>query len=72
MAEAGPEAVMPLKRGSDGKLGVASSGSAPSIVNNMTVNGDVSPQTVALMNSLLSKNNAALIRGMKTGTIGVN
>ena len=72
MAEAGPEAVMPLKRGSDGKLGVASNGGAPSIVNNMTVNGDVSPQTVALMNSLLSKNNAALIRGMKTGTIGVN
>ena len=72
MAEAGPEAVMPLKRGSDGKLGVASSGSAPTIVNNMTVNGDVSPQTVALMNSTLAKNNAALIRGLKTGTIGVN
>jgi phage-related minor tail protein len=72
MAEAGPEAVMPLKRGSDGKLGVAASGSAPTIVNNMTVNGDVSPQTVALMNSTLAKNNAALIRGLKTGTIGVN
>jgi len=26
MGEAGPEAIMPLKRGSDGKLGVASSG----------------------------------------------
>jgi lambda family phage tail tape measure protein len=26
MGEAGPEAVMPLKRGSDGKLGIASSG----------------------------------------------
>ena len=41
-------------------------------MNNMTVNGDVSPQTVALMNSTLAKNNAQLIRGLKTGTIGVN
>lgn len=32
MGEAGPEAIMPLKRGSDGKLGVASSGGAPKVV----------------------------------------
>ncbi len=38
MGEAGPEAVMPLRRGSDGRLGVAASGGAPvfnlSVVNN--------------------------------------
>ena len=37
MGEAGPEAIMPLTRGADGKLGVASSGgaSAPKIVVNI-------------------------------------
>jgi hypothetical protein len=35
--EAGPEAIMPLKRGSDGKLGVAAGGGGISVVvNNMT------------------------------------
>ena len=29
MGEAGPEAIMPLKRGSDGKLGVSTNGAAP-------------------------------------------
>lgn len=33
--EAGPEAIMPLKRGADGKLGVAAAGGAPA---NITVN----------------------------------
>jgi lambda family phage tail tape measure protein len=38
MGEAGPEAVMPLKRGSDGKLGVASQGgSSINIVNNINI-----------------------------------
>jgi len=42
LGEAGPEAVMPLKRGADGKLGVASSGGAMqvSLTINQTV-GDV-------------------------------
>lgn len=39
MGEAGPEAIMPLKRGSDGKLGVAVSGnSEPRQVVNVTMN----------------------------------
>ncbi len=39
MGEAGPEAIMPLKRGPDGKLGVAGSGGgAPSIHINVTNN----------------------------------
>lgn len=35
MGEAGPEAILPLKRGSDGKLGVASSGGSSSVVVNV-------------------------------------
>jgi phage-related minor tail protein len=31
--EAGPEAIMPLMRGADGRLGVAMSGGAPATVN---------------------------------------
>ncbi len=41
MGEAGPEAIMPLKRGSDGKLGVASatsSGNAMNVVFNVNAN----------------------------------
>ena len=41
MGEAGPEAIMPLKRGSDGKLGVAaggSSGNSMNVVFNVTSN----------------------------------
>jgi lambda family phage tail tape measure protein len=40
MGEAGPEAIMPLKRGSDGKLGVASSGHG-STTNNVSVSVNV-------------------------------
>ena len=39
LGEAGPEAIMPLKRGADGKLGIASAGGAPVSV---TVNVDAS------------------------------
>jgi hypothetical protein len=33
MAEAGPEAIVPLKRGPDGKLGIAGGGGGPTVVN---------------------------------------
>jgi len=36
MGEAGPEAIMPLKRGADGKLGVAAAGGG-TVVNNYNV-----------------------------------
>ena len=42
MGEAGPEAIMPLKRGSDGKLGVAANGGS------LTVNVVMDPSTGAL------------------------
>lgn len=60
MGEAGPEAVMPLKRGADGKLGVASSGGQGSkVVNiNTTVNvqGNADGQQIstAVVNSIKS------------------
>lgn len=71
MGEAGPEAVMPLMRGKDGRLGVAASGgSSPTIVTNVTVNGDVGPQTIALINTAMAKNNQQLVRGLKNGSVG--
>ncbi len=39
MGEAGPEAIMPLKRGANGKLGVQSSGSVGNIVVNVDASG---------------------------------
>jgi len=39
MGEAGAEAIMPLKRGKDGKLGVASAGSEQNITININVSG---------------------------------
>lgn len=58
MGEAGPEAIMPLKRGSDGSLGVqvhggaggASGGNTVNVSNNITLTGAVSSQDImALM-----------------------
>ena len=36
MGEAGPEAIMPLARGADGKLGVRGGGSSVNVVMNIT------------------------------------
>ena len=38
MGEAGPEAIMPLRRGADGRLGVASDGSGAGRAVNVTIN----------------------------------
>jgi hypothetical protein len=51
MGEAGPEAIMPLKRGRDGKLGVASEGGGATTVNqvfhfNLSANGDDSVRRI--------------------------
>ena len=43
MGEAGPEAIMPLRRGSNGKLGVEASGAG---MGNITVNVDASGSSV--------------------------
>jgi lambda family phage tail tape measure protein len=53
MGEAGPEAIMPLKRGADGRLGVASTGggSAGQIVTfgdfHFTINGNIQDEATA-------------------------
>lgn len=39
MGEAGPEAVMPLKRTAGGKLGIIAQGATPTIINNYSING---------------------------------
>ena len=53
VGEAGPEAVMPLKRGRDGKLGVAAEGGTGDniVINqtfNMSANGDDSVKRIML------------------------
>lgn len=60
--EAGPEAIMPLRRGSDGKMGVAASGgssggssggnSAPVTIN---LYGDPTPSTIEQMRTIASQ-----------------
>lgn len=72
MGEAGDEGVFPLKRGRDGKLGVAATGGSRPVVvhNNITVSGDPNPATVAAMQAMLARSNAQLVRGFKTGTVG--
>ena len=39
MGEAGPEAIMPLRRGRDGKLGVEASGGVGNVVVNVDASG---------------------------------
>ena len=50
MGEAGPEAIMPLKRGKNGKLGVQMDGSAGniSVTNNINVTGNSDPAAVRM------------------------
>ena len=47
MGEAGPEAVLPLKRGSNGQLGVQMSGMGRpvQVINNFTIQGSVDRRT---------------------------
>ncbi|MEY5101218.1 MAG: hypothetical protein RJA36_3937 [Pseudomonadota bacterium] len=72
MGESGDEGVFPLKRGRDGKLGVAATGGSRPVVvhNNITVSGDPNPSTLAAMQAMLARSNAQLVRGFKTGTVG--
>ena len=52
MGEAGPEAIMPLRRGANGKLGVQASGGAGTVVNiTNNISGDNSTSRVTSSNS---------------------
>lgn len=65
MGEAGPEAIMPLKR-VNGKLGVAATGGGSSVVINHSINiaGDATPQTVRLIDAKLQASEARIIRAI--------
>ncbi len=68
MGEAGPEAVMPLKRGPGGRLGVEASGGggAPVISQTLTFNG-VGQETVGLIRREIARNNQNLPRLVQEG-----
>jgi len=64
MGEAGPEAIMPLRRGADGRLGVAAAGGAARPVN-VTIN--VSTPDVAGFQRSQSQIAAQLGRALARG-----
>ena len=70
MGEAGPEAIMPLKRGTDGKLGVSGGGGTSVVVNvdakGTSVQGD-NTQSVALGRAISSAVQAELIKQRRPG-----
>ncbi len=71
MGEAGPEGILPLKRGRDGKLGVTASGGGRPVFNTtINVSGPVPAEQVQLMQVMLDRSNARLMRSMRTGAAG--
>ena len=64
--EAGPEAIMPLTRGSDGRLGVAAAGSAPAnvIVNIATPDAESFRRSETYLTGLVARAVARGQRGM--------
>jgi hypothetical protein len=74
MGEAGPEAIMPLKRGKGGKLGVSVEGNSGSVnvVNNINVTGGSDPAAIRaevakLMPQITSATKSAVIDARKRG-----
>lgn len=76
MGEAGPEAIMPLKRGSDGKLGVAVNGGNVSetiaITNNINVSGNNDPAMVReeikkVLPQVVEASKSAIIQARRRG-----
>jgi phage-related minor tail protein len=73
MGEAGPEAIMPLKRGADGKLGVATTGGSQSItvVQNINVSTGVQQtvraEVMGLMPQIAAASKAAVLDAKRRG-----
>ena len=73
MGEAGPEAIMPLKRGADGKLGVQVSGGGEQVVVNQNINISTGvAQTVraeikSLMPKIAEQSKAAVLDAKRRG-----
>lgn len=63
MGEAGPEAIMPLSRGSDGRLGVKAGGGT----NQVTVNMNITTPDVAGFQKSQSQVAAAMARAIERG-----
>jgi hypothetical protein len=61
MGEAGPEAIMPLRRTPDGRLGVAGMGGGTTFapVTNVTVQGNADQSTVAMLKAELDRRDRA-------------
>ena len=71
MGEAGPEAIMPLRRGRDGKLGVESSGGVGNVVVNVNATGSKvqgdQPNAKALGSAIGAAVQAELIKQKRPG-----
>jgi phage-related minor tail protein len=72
MGEAGPEAIMPLKRGKDGKLGVQAQGGGTTTVNNyfsVAANGDESVKRIVAQQvpAIAEATKAAVLDARKRG-----
>ena len=73
MGEAGPEAIMPLKRGADGKLGVATTSNSQSVtvVQNINVSTGVQQtvraEVMGLMPQIAAASKAAVLDAKRRG-----
>jgi tape measure domain-containing protein len=71
MGEAGPEAIMPLKRGADGKLGVAGGGGGTSVTVNVDASGSSvqgnNGQSAALGRAIAASVQAELVKQKRPG-----
>ena len=71
MGEAGPEAIMPLKRGADGKLGVAGGGGGTSVTINVDASGSSvqgnNGQSAALGRAIAASVQAELVKQKRPG-----
>jgi lambda family phage tail tape measure protein len=73
MGEAGPEAIMPLKRGPDGKLGVATTSNSQSVtvVQNINVSTGVQQtvraEVMGLMPQIAAASKAAVLDAKRRG-----
>jgi lambda family phage tail tape measure protein len=54
LGEAGPEAIMPLRRAQNGQLGVVAQGQSGPVYN-INVAGDATPATARMIESALAK-----------------
>jgi hypothetical protein len=71
MAENGPEAIMPLRRGPDGRLGIASTGGASGSVQNISISiqGDATNETVERLRQVVRNELAGAAPGLVNSSV---